>query len=96
MADAGSESDCFDEENEVESAITKRKFNNKEKLSIIKELERFPSLWKSSETFSRERKLRAIEELSCKFTTNEESLKKLIYSLRSSVIREIKREKDDK
>lgn len=95
MADAGSESDCFDEENEVESAITKRKFN-KEKLSIIKELERFPSLWKSSETFSRERKLRAIEELSCKFTTNEESLKKLIYSLRSSVIREIKREKDDK
>ena len=98
MADAEEEIGKVGEEcnNEAfRSAIYNRKLRDNEKLDLISDWESYPALWMTSQAFSREEKTRAVEAMSVKFSLTEESLKKVLHSLRSSLVREVRRAIED-
>ncbi|CAB3999816.1 Hypothetical predicted protein, partial [Paramuricea clavata] len=77
-------------------AFFSRKLSDIEKVRYITELESYTALWMTSAVFTRAQKTTALNAMSLKFSLNEESVKKVLHSLRSSMVREIRRESEDK
>ena len=90
--------DETDESEGFRQAFFSRKLSDIEKVRYITELDSYTALWMTSAVFTRAQKTTALNAMSLKFSLNEElkSVKKVLYPLRSSMVREIRRESEDK
>ena len=93
----GCEQSGDDENIEFRQAFFTRKLSDKEKMQLIIDVESYPALWMTCAMFTRVQKATALNAMSLKFSLNEDStsVKKVLHSLRSSLIREIRREGED-
>ena len=76
-------------------AFFARKLSDKEKIELITELESHPALWMTCAVFTRAQKATSLNSMSLRFSLNEECIKKVLHSLRSSMVREIRREREE-
>ena len=91
----GGEHSGEDENNEFRQAFFSRKLADKEKIQLITDVESYPALWMIVRCLTKVQKATALNAMSLKFSLNEDSVKKALHSLRSSLIREIRRESED-
>jgi hypothetical protein len=91
----GCEHSGDDENIEFRQAFFTRKLSDKEKMQLIIDVESYPTLWMTCAMFTRVQKATALNAMSLKFSLNEDSVKKALHSLRSSLICEIRREGED-
>ena len=80
---------------EFKQAFFNRKLRNKEKIQLITEVESYPALWMICAMFTKAQKATALNTMSLKFSLNKDSVKKVLHSLRSSLIHEIRYERED-
>ena len=76
-------------------AFFARKLSDKEKIELITELESHPALWMTCAVFTRAQKATSLNSMSLRFSLNEECIKKVLHFLRSSMVREIRREREE-
>ncbi len=79
----------------MNNAFFSRKLTDKEKIQLITDVESYPALWMIVRCLTKVQKATALNAMSLKFSLNEDSVKKALHSLRSSLKREIRRESED-
>ena len=88
------------EESEVVaiSVTLETKFSDEKKRELIKELEKNPCLWETGcpSYVNRVQRQKVTDTVSAKFNVDPSALKSTIHGLRTSLIREMKREKEGK
>ncbi len=92
----GGEHSGEDENNEFRQPFFSRKLTDKKIYNLLHaDVESYPAIWMTCAMFTKVQKATALNAMSLKFSLNEDSVKKVLHSLRSSLSREIRRESED-